>query len=162
MPDAFQQMCRALRLATLFVMVGLAILIVSGVVGLPLWPAGAGPRIEGGQRALLIIVMGLPSVGYLWALWAAQRALGKLAIGSTFHPTVSRAMRHIGGGVLVGALLQVFAVSNLLRVVLGGRGSYLYFDLSAIVLGVVGAALVMLARLVDQGRALQAELDEIV
>jgi hypothetical protein len=30
------------------------------------------------------------------------------------------------------------------------------------VLGVVGAALVMLARLVDQARALQAELDEIL
>ena len=162
MPDRFRHFCRALRFATIFVMVCLAILVVSGVVGLPLWPAHSGPRIEGTQRALLILVQGLPAIGYVWALWSAQRALGDLAGGRTFHPTVARAMRHIGIGVLVGALLQVFAVTNLLRIVLDGRGGYLYFDLSAIVLGVVGAALVLLASLVDRGRALQAELDEII
>jgi hypothetical protein len=162
MSDSYRRLCRALRMATIFVMVCLAILVISGAVGLPLWPASAGPRIEGSQRALLIVVQGLPAAGYLWALWSAQRALGDLSAGRTFHPTVARAMRHIGVGVLVGALLQVFAVTNLLRELIGGRGGYLYFDLSAIVLGVVGAALILLASLVDRGRALQAELDEIV
>ena len=108
------------------------------------------------------LIVALPALGYLWALWAAQRALGDLGAGRTFQPTVSRAMRHIGGGVLVGALIEVFALTNLLRLVLGGVGSYLYFDLSAIVLGVVGASLVLLARLVDEARAMQAELEEIV
>ena len=160
--DSFEHVCRALRFATIFVMVCLAILVVSGVVGLPLWPASMGPRIEGTQRALLILVQGLPAIGYLWALFSAQRALGDLAAGRTFHRTLARAMRHIGIGVLVGALLQVFAVTNLLRELLGGRGGYLYFDLSAIVLGVIGAALVLLASVVDRARAVQAELDEIV
>ena len=63
--------------------------------------------------------------------------------------------------LLSGALLSVFALTNLSRWILGGHGGYLYFDRSGIVLGVVGAALVLLARLVDQARALQAELDEI-
>lgn len=162
MPNHFIHLCRTLRLATLLVMAGLALLLVSGVVGLPLWPGGTGPRVEGYQRFLLSTILGLPACGYLWALWSVQRALAALAVGHTFAPTVARAMRHIGLGVLFGALLQVFAVTNLLRVVLGGRGSYLYFDLSAIVLGVVGAALVMLAALVDRARDLQAELDEIV
>jgi hypothetical protein len=90
-----------------------------------------------------------------------QRALGDLASGRTFHPTVARAMRHIGAGVLAGALMEVFVVLNLVRLVVG-HGSYLFFDTSAIVLGVVGAALILLARLVDQARALQAELDEIL
>jgi hypothetical protein len=67
-----------------------------------------------------------------------------------------------GAGVLAGALLQVFAVINLLRVLLGGSGSYLYLDPSAIVLGAVGAALILLASVVDRGRALQAELDGIL
>jgi hypothetical protein len=162
MPDTYRRSCRLLRYATIFVLVCLAILVFSGAVGLPFWPTGSATRYEGTQRLLLSTIMGLPALGYLWALWSAQRALGDLAAGRTFHPTVARAMRHIGIGVLVGALLQVFAVTNLLREVFGGRGSYLYFDLSAIVLGVVGAALFLLARLVDRGRALQAELDEIV
>jgi len=86
---------------------------------------------------------------------------GGFAAGLLFHPTVARAMRHIGIGVLAGALFNVFAVTNLSRWIAGGRGGYAYFDLSGIVLGVVGAALVLMARLVDQARAMQAELDEI-
>lgn len=162
MPVHFRHWCRALRAATIFVGVCLAILVVSGAIGLPLWPIGSATRYEGTQRLLLTAIMGLPALGYLWALWSAQRALGDLAAGRTFHPTIARAMRHIGIGVLLGALLEVFAVTNLLREVFGGRGSYLYFNLSTIVLGVIGAALVLLASLVDRARALQAELDEIV
>ena len=64
--------------------------------------------------------------------------------------------------MLAGALLQVFAVTNLTRWVIDSRGAYAYFDISAIVLGVVGAALILLAQLVDKARALQAELDAIL
>ena len=91
-----------------------------------------------------------------------QRAFGEIGAGALFAASVSRALRHIGAGVLVGALLSVFAVTNLTRMIEGGRGSLMYFDLSGIVLGVVGVALVLLARLFDHARALQAELDEIV
>jgi hypothetical protein len=160
MSDRFRQQCRVLRFATLGVMFGLLALVLPGLVGLPLWPAGVPPMTQG-QRLALIVVQGLPALGYLWALWSVQRALADLARGRTFHPTVARAMRHAGAGVLIGALLEVFVVINLVRWVLDARGSYLYFDLSAIVLGVVGAALVLLARLVDEARAVQAELDEM-
>jgi hypothetical protein len=68
----------------------------------------------------------------------------------------------IGAGVLAGALLSVFGVTNLGRWITGGQGSYLYFDLSGIVLGVVGAALILLARWSSRRARLQAELDEIV
>ena len=53
-------------------------------------------------------------------------------------------------------------MTNLSRLIVGGNGGYLHFDLSGIVLGVVGAALVMLARVVDQARAMQHELEEII
>ena len=162
MTAPFRRHCRVLRLATVTVALGLAAMVVLGLVGPPMphrFDAGA---LTAGQWWALRLVVALPALGYLWALWSAQRALGDLAAGRTFQPTVSRAMRHIGAGVLVGALVEVFALTNLMRLVLGGRGSYLYFDLSAIVLGVVGAALVLLARLVDEARALQVELDEIV
>lgn len=162
MTDPFRRRCRALRLATLVVLTGLLVLTLSGSVGLPLWGAQGASPIEGEQRRWLHLIQALPAIGYLWALWSAQAALGALAAGRTFHPVVARALRNIGIGVLIGALLQVFAVVNLLRVVFDGRGSYLYFDLSAIVLGVIGAALILVSRLVDRARALQSELDEIV
>ena len=160
-PDRFRSQCRWLRAATVAVFVGLLLLLAMGMVGLP-WRMATDAAGGWGSRAMLSVVRFMPGLGYLWALWAVQRALGDLAAGRLFHPTVARAMRHIGIGVLVGALLNVFAVTNLSRWIVGGSGSYLYFDLSGIVLGVVGAALVLLARLIDQARALQAELDEIL
>ncbi len=162
MPDRFQAQCRLLRIATLVVFFGLAPMPLLGLIGLPSWHTQEIPAGNGSREAMLMLVPVLPALGYLWALWAVQRALADLAGGRLFHATVARAMRQIGIGVLVGALLNVFVVTNLTRVLAGGHGSYLYFDLSGIVLGVVGTALILLARLVDQARALQAELDEIV
>ncbi len=160
-PDRFRSHCRLLRIAALVVFVGLFLLLAMGMIGLP-WRLATDAHDGWSTRALLAVVRFMPGLGYLWALWAVQRALADLAAGRLFHATVARAMRHIGIGVLAGALLNVFAVTNLSRWIAGGQGSYMYFDLSGIVLGVVGAALVLLARLVDQARALQAELDEIL
>lgn len=158
--DRFRSHCRLLRIATLVVFFGLALLLSLGASGLP-WLRAPGDA-EAGTRSLLLLVRLLPGLGYLWALWAVQRALGDLAAGRLFHAAVARAIRHIGIGVLAGALLSVFAITNLSRLIVGGQGGLAYFDLSGIVLGVVGAALVLLARVVDSARALQAELDEIV
>ena len=157
----FHAQCRLLRVATLVVFAGLALLFAFGTIGAP-WFAHAGAFKDDSMRRLLMGVVALPAFGYLWALWALQRALGDLAGGRLFHTTVARAMRHMGGGVLAGALLSVFVVTNLSRWITGGRGSYLYFDLSGIVLGVIGTALILLAHLIDQARMAQAELDEIV
>lgn len=156
LPVRFRHQCRWLRAATLLVFAGLALLLGLGASTLP-WT-----RAAGGNPALLMLVRLLPGLGYLWALWAVQRALGDLAAGRLFHAAVARAIRHIGVGVLAGALLSVFAITNLTRLIEGGKGGLAYLDLSGIVLGVVGAALVLLARVVDSARALQAELDEIV
>ncbi len=158
---AFRAHCRLLRLASLTVLAGLGLMLAVGAVGAP-WLLGMRFDLDDGGHRLLSVVAALPTLGYLWALWAVQHALGELAAGALFQPALARAMRRIGYGVLAGALLSVFAVINLSRWIIGGSGSYLYFDLSAIVLGVVGAALILLARVVDQARALQAELDEII
>lgn len=162
MSQDFLRHCHILRLATVTVAVAIGALVALGMVGPPMPHRFEASTLDPGQWWSLRVVVALPAVGYLWALWSAQRALGAVAAGRMFQPTVSRAMRHIGAGVLVGALIEVFALTNLMRLVLGGTGSYLYFDLSAIVLGVVGAALILLARLIDEARAMQAELDEIL
>lgn len=161
--DRFRRQCRVLQVLAIGLMAALAVLLAVVFVLVP-WLAwlqsdGAGAS---GRQLLLGLVRASPALGYLWALWAVQRALGELAAGRLFHDAVSRAMRHMGYGVIVGALLSVFAITNLARMIEHGRGGFMYFDLSGIVLAVVGAALILLARLVDQARALQTELDEIL
>ena len=161
-PDLFRRQCRLLRAATLFVFVVLC--LVLAIVGFSTaWTLGPGRSFvpPDSTDALLLAVRMVPGLAYLWAVWAVQRALADLGAGRLFHPTVARAMRHIGVSVLAGALFSVFGVTNVSRLVTGGAGGYAYLDLSGIVLGVVGAALVLMARLVDQARALQAELDDI-
>ena len=162
MTDPFRRHCRLLRRATLFVFFGLALVVLSGAGALPWFPNGAKLPEAFLPRLTLFLVQALPSISYLWALWSVQRALGDLGAGRIFHPTLARALRHIGAAVLVGSLLRVFAVTNLTRLVLEVRGSYLWFDVATIVLGVVGAALLLLARVVDEARLVQAELDEIL
>lgn len=160
--DRFRSQCRLLRIAALFVFACLCVLIGVTCVAAAAAPwRNSAPGTLDATQVLLLAVRLAPALGYLWALWAVQRALRDLAAGLLFHPTVARAMRHMGVGVLAGALFSVFAVTNLSRWISGGHGGYAYFDLSGIVLGVVGAALVLMARLVDQARAMQAELEEI-
>jgi hypothetical protein len=162
MTDPFRRQCRLLRRASLVVFFGLTLVVLSGASGLPWFPDGSRLPEAFGRRLALFAVQALPSFAYLWALWSVQRALGDLADGRIFHPTLARALRHIGAAVLVGSLMRVFGVSNLTRLLIEVRGGYVWFDVSAIVLGVVGAALVMLARVVDEARLVQAELDEIL
>jgi hypothetical protein len=159
--DGFRAQCRFLRWAALGVLSALTLLYALGLVGVP-WPLPAIAEIDAHSRWMLRAVVTLPALAYLWALWSVQHALGQLASGALFQDTVARALRRIGAGLLLGALLSVFALTNLTRWILGGVGGYAWFDLSGIVLGVIGAVLILFARLIDQARAFQAELDEIV
>ena len=161
MSDRFRHQCRALRVATLIVFFGLIALLSTGALLLPWWPVDTVEPEMRTQALALFAAQSLPTIGYLWALWSVQRALGDLAAGLTFNPTLVRAIRHIGIGVLTGSLIKVFVVINLTRWVLNVSGSYAYFDIPAIVLGVVGAALILLARVVEEARRLRSELDEI-
>ncbi len=162
MTEPFRRQCRVLRRATLLVFFGLTLVALTGASGLPLFTDGAKLPDALMPRLALFGVQALPSIAYLWALWSVQRALGELGAGRIFHATVARALRHIGAGVLAGSLLKVFAVTNLTRLLVQVHGSYAWFEMSAIILGVVGAALILLARVVDQARLVQAELDEIL
>ena len=58
--------------------------------------------------------------------------------------------------------MSVFVVSNVLRLIEHGRGGYLHFDVAGMTLGMIGGALFLLGRVVDQAGRLQAELDEMI
>ena len=78
--DRFRSQCRLLRAAALVVFVGLFLLLAMGMVGLP-WRMATDMPEGWNTRALLSVVRFLPGLGYLWALWAVQRALADLSAG---------------------------------------------------------------------------------
>ncbi|UGB39035.1 DUF2975 domain-containing protein [Frateuria soli] len=160
----FQQHCRLLRHVTTAVWLCLALLLVLPFVLVPLVSLLAHGDTSGrGWRDLLVAaVHGVPGAFYLWGLWAVRRALDELAQGRLFAAAVALALRHMGVAVMGGALFNLFAVTNLTRMIEHSRGGYAYFDLSGIVLAIVGAALVLLARLVEQARRMESELEGIV
>lgn len=155
--QGFQRHCRLLRALATCVFAGLSILLLIGVV-LPLLHTGGMAK----PTVMLGLVHASPGICYLWALWVTRQALADMASGKVFHATVAQALRRIGGSVILGAILSIFAVTNLSRIIQGGHGGFAYFDLSGIVLAVVGATLIVLARLVEQARALEHELDEMI
>lgn len=159
--DTFRHRCRWLRVAVIGAVSLLALLLTAVYVVMPVIYLATSGRMAA-SSLFLVLVHVLPAVAYLWALWAVQGALGDMAAGRMFQPTLARALRRIGYGVIAGAVLKIFAVSNLSRLIEHTQGGYAYFDLSGIVLAIVGAALILLSRVVEQAGKVQGELDGII
>lgn len=115
-----------------------------------------------GRQALVSCILLAPQLCYLFGLWSLRPAFDEMAQNQLFGEALSRALSTLGWSLVVGALISIFLVTNLIRLVLHTPGSYLNFDLSAIVLAVVGGALVVLSRVMLKARKMKAELDGIV
>jgi hypothetical protein len=115
-----------------------------------------------GQRVLVSLIMLAPQVCYLYGCWSLRPAFAALAEGRMFGEELSRALATLGWSLIAGSIYNVFFLTNLMRAVLETRGSLLNFQLSDIVLGVVGGALVLLSALMTKARAMRTELDHII
>lgn len=115
-----------------------------------------------GFHILTGLIMGSPSFCYLFGVWSIGRAMSQISKGRLIQPTLADALRRVGLALGVGGLLAVFAVSNVLRWIGAGKGGYLNFDVASMTLGMIGGALFLLGRVVDQADHIQAELDEMV
>ena len=161
--ERFRRRCGQLRLAATLVLVGLGGLLLAIYVVFPLIDTAVhGFQNRSREDLLSGLVRFLPTAFYLWALWSIRQALGDIAAGRLFNPAVARALRRVGYGVIIGSLLSIFAVTNLIRIITGGQGGFAFFDVSGMVLTVVGASLVLLATLVERAGGIEAELDEMI
>lgn len=160
----FRCRCRLFSRAVGVLLVLIILLLTCLLLSSLLWVFGTGTGAGAPQshQFALSVAGALPALCYLWALYSVYRAFARLARGELFQATVAVALRHIGYAVVAGALLRVFAVTNLTRMIVHGHGGFAYFDPSGITLGVVGAALILVAQLIDRARSLQDELDTIV
>ena len=158
----FRRLCGRFRWLAIFMVVTVgAVLALSHVIA-PLVLGLRGVIPEYGRVILGQVIRVAPSICYLFGVWSIGRAMGQLQNGRLIQPTLASALRRVGLALAIGGVLQVFVVTNLLRLIDETRGSYLYWDVGAMTLGMIGGALFLLGRVVDQAEHVQAELDEMI
>lgn len=158
----FRAMCGQYRWLAVFMVVSvgavlaLMYLIAPFVLGL----RGTIPNYD--MRLLTGLILASPSICYLFGVWSIGWTLSQIAKGRLIQPALADGLRRVGLALGVGGLLAVFAVSNLLRLIGETRGGYLNFDVASMTLGMIGGALFLLGRVVDQADRIQSELDEMI
>ena len=157
----FRRLCGQFRwLAIIMVICVSAVLTLVHVIA----PVTIGLREGETDFAVVMfgqLVMTSPSICFLFGVWSIGRAMGELQKGRLIQPTLAGALRRVGLALGIGGLLKVFVVSYVLRMV-GSTQSYLYWDVGAMTLGMIGGALFLLGRVVEQAIRTQAELDEMI
>jgi hypothetical protein len=159
----FRRMCGQFRWLAIFMVVSVGGLMLLTWVAIPLiawFREGASPLRP---PVLAALVWYTPTAFYLFGVWSIGSAMGQLAKGRLIQPTLSAALRRVGLALGAGGLMSVFVVPNLVRL-LGHTqgGSYLHFDVAGMTLGMIGGALFLLGRVMDQAGRVQAELDEMI
>ncbi len=158
----FRRMCAQFRWLAVFMVVSVGALlalmygIAPGVLSL------RGDFSVTPMQWLSRVIWALPSAFYLFAVWSIGSAMGQLSKGRLIQPTLVQALRRVGLALGVGGVLSVFGVTNLVRLMGESRGGYMHFDVAGMTLGMIGGALFLLGRVVDQAGRVQAELDEMI
>lgn len=160
--DRFRLRCRQFRWLAIFMVVSVgALLVLMYAIAPAVMMAQGRFELEASQW-LRQVVWASPTLFYLFAVWSIGSALGQLGRGRLIQPTLADALRRVGLALGFGGLLSVFGITNLSRLIEGGRGGFAYFDVSGMTLGMIGGALFLLGRVMDQAGRVQAELDEMI
>ncbi|HWQ86732.1 DUF2975 domain-containing protein [Brevundimonas sp.] len=158
----FRRMCGQFRWLAVFMVVTIgALLTMTNLVGaIAHWTRESPATYE--TRYLVGMIWALPPACYLFGVWSIGQAMGQISKGRLFQPAVASALRRVGLALGIGGVFSVFIMSNLLRVIGEARGGYLHFDVPGMTLGMIGGALFLLGRVIDQASRVQAELDEMI
>lgn len=158
----FRLRCRQFNWLAIFMVCSVgALLALTNLVGPVMHYLGEAPASYE-PRYLVGLIWVIPPICYLTGVWAIGAAMGQLAKGRLIQPTLSVALRRVGLALGIGGVFSVFVMSNLIRLVEGGRGGYLHFDVAGMTLGMIGGALFLLGRVIEQAGRVQAELDEMI
>jgi hypothetical protein len=160
--DRFRRRCVQFRWLAIFMVVSVGALLAVMYLVAPGVLLVRGGEASMAGRWLADLVWALPTAFYLFAVWSIGSAMGQLAKGRLIQPTLVHALRRVGLALGVGGLLSVFGVTNLIRLIEGGRGGWAYFDVPGMTLGMIGGALFLLGGVVEQAGKVQAELDEMI
>lgn len=159
---SFRRMCGQFRWLAVFMVVSVGALLAMMYVVVPLVFVIQGRNPGPVSSWLSEAVWASPGVFYLFAVWSIGSALGQLAKGRLIQPTLAHALRRVGVALGLGGLLSVFGITNIVRLLDGARASWAFFDVGGMTLGMIGGALFLLGRVIDQAGLLQSELDEMI
>ncbi|MBU1383305.1 MAG: DUF2975 domain-containing protein [Alphaproteobacteria bacterium] len=160
--DRFRRRCDQFRWLAVFMVISVGALLVLVHLLAPSVMLARGGAPGDGARWLSQLVWTLPTLFYLFAVWSIGSAMGQLSKGRLIQPTLVHALRRVGLALGVGGLLSVFGVTNVMRLIEGGRGGFAYFDVAGMTLGMIGGALFLLGGVMEQAGKVQAELDEMI
>lgn len=158
----FRRMCGQFRWLAMFMVTSVGALLALTYVVAPGVLTLRGDLARTRTEWLSQAIWALPGVFYLFAVWSIGSALGQLAKGRLIQPTLARALRRVGLALGIGGVISVFGVTNLVRLFEQSRGGFLHFDVAGMTLGMIGGALFLLGRVMDQAGLIQAELDEMI
>lgn len=158
----FRAMCGQFRWLAVFMVVSVGLLLASIHLIFPLlnWIVHGRPVVARDTLGSLIWVFA-PAC-YLFGVWSIGAGLGQVAKGRLIQPTLASTLRRVGLALGVGAVFTVFVMTNLLRMIGSSTGGVMFFDVGAMTLGMIGGALFLLGRVMDQAGRVQAELDEMI
>lgn len=158
----FRRLCRQFRWLAIFMVASVGLLLACLHLIFPGLNWLIHGRAMGAQDTAVSLIWVAPAAFYLFAVWSIGAAMGQLANGRLIQPTLASALRRVGLALGAGGVFTVFLMTNLLRLTGETQGGYLNFDVGGMTLGMIGGALFLLGRVIDQAGRVQAEMDEMV
>lgn len=106
-------------------------------------------------------VFAAPGILYLSALWQLRLAVSPVAQGALFATAAVAALRRVGALLVAGALVTIFLMPTLHRLLGDPYPRLIDFDVATLILAAIGAALALVARLLERAGIVERELGEI-
>jgi len=125
----------------------LALLLVAGIV------------MSDAQYVGRILYWYTPMFLYIWAIWMIRQALRAIGRGETFSTVIPTLLFRAGLALFFGALFEEVGRSIIAQLLWGTPASTNTFEASGITLGVVGAMMALVARLLRRAVDMREELD---
>ena len=148
----------AARLRLLLTIASLALLLILVLERL----GYAGAYRRGGLDLLQLpaqLVLSLPALMDLGALWCLRGAAASAADGHPFGRVTSTAFRRVGALLTASALTGLFLVPVLAPLFDGQPERLIDADISTVVLGVIGIGMIFVGSLIDRAGAAERELE---
>jgi hypothetical protein len=146
----------------LAVVATLAIAAIGGVMAITLVVV-ARWRFSHPETLTRLLLTWSPSAFYLWALWTLRGLFAGLSrSGPSAQPSITRALARIGWALMGGAVTTLVTAPVVLAMENPHRaGGFAVFNVPALTLGLLGLALIIVARMLKQAIAAEARVKSL-